>query len=265
MEQKFNLDDDMQKYVASQQDQDKFINELIRKHKEEHAADDEKNYPRPQNLAEMNDPTKSNGYNNTWLLFVGGIAVICVFVASLKMCESSFKAISYDRDSTEVTNLADTTLNSYKSDTNEQDEGSWSFRFEKDPMSDTQNIWANIYSDNTINMDFPYETTKATITVRYMKKYGYNVLIGVTSGQIYGNSYYNENYIMARFDDNKPIKYWFDETSDGSSDVVFLRKTSDFIMRCKKAHTIIIEIPLYDSGRPVFEFSTTKPLKWRDE
>jgi hypothetical protein len=61
-----------------------------------------------------------------------------------------------------------------------------------------------------------------------MKKYGYDVLIGITSGQIHGNEYNDDNYVMVRFDKDKPIKYWFDESSDNSSDIVFIRKITCF-------------------------------------
>ena len=61
-----------------------------------------------------------------------------------------------------------------------------------------------------------------------MKKYGYDVLIGITSGQIHGNEYNDDNYVMVRFDKDKPIKYWFNESSDNSSDIVFIRKITCF-------------------------------------
>lgn len=140
----------------------------------------------------------------------------------------------------------------------------WSFSNDIDEMTDSKNIWATIVSDNALELDFPYNSTHAKIVVRYMKKYGYDVLIEITSGQIYGNEYSDENYIMARFDNDKPIKYWFNEPSDNSSDCVFIRKTNDFIMRCKKARTIRLEIPLYQAGRPVFEFNVDEPLKWQE-
>ena len=45
-----------------------------------------------------------------------------------------------------------------------------------DEMTDSENIWASVKSDNYVNQDFPYEgNTYASITVRYMKKYGYDV------------------------------------------------------------------------------------------
>lgn len=139
----------------------------------------------------------------------------------------------------------------------------WSISTERDAMTDSKNIWAKIQSDDYVTQAFPYEGyTYASITVRYMKKYGYDVLIEITKGQITGNSYNGTNYITARFDDGSPQKYYFNESADGSSDVVFIRNTSDFIKKCKKAKNIKIDLPLYQGGRPVFSFHVDEPLVW---
>ena len=132
-----------------------------------------------------------------------------------------------------------------------------------DEMTDTKNIWAEITSDNYISQDFPYEgMTRAEITVRYMKKFGYDVLIKITQGQIDGREYYGTDYITARFDEGTPKKYFFNESADGSSNVVFLRNKSDFIKQCKRAKDIKIDVPIYQSGRPVFNFHVDEPLVW---
>ena len=143
---------------------------------------------------------------------------------------------------------------------------SWDFSFAKDEMTDSRNVWAKIRSDNYVSQEFPYQgETYATITVRYMKKYGYDVLIQITKGQIVGNEYNGSNYVTVRFDDNAPKKYYFNDAEDGSSDVVFINKHSEFIKQCKQAKDIKVEIPLYQAGRPVFSFHVDEPLTWRDE
>ena len=135
---------------------------------------------------------------------------------------------------------------------------SWDFSFAKDEMTDSRNVWAKIRSDNYVSQEFPYQgETYATITVRYMKKYGYDVLIQITKGQIVGNEYNGSNYVTVRFDDNAPKKYYFNDAEDGSSDVVFINKHSEFIKQCKQAKDIKVEIPLYQAGRPVFSFHAT--------
>lgn len=142
----------------------------------------------------------------------------------------------------------------------------WDFTIEKDEMTDTKNIWATIISDNSVSQNFPYEgLTFAKITIRYMKKYGYDAIISVTKGQIHGNRYNGNNYITARFDDGTPKKYYFNEAADGSSEMVFISSKSDFIKKCKQAKSIKLDIPLFQAGRPVFSFQVDEPLTWRDE
>lgn len=142
----------------------------------------------------------------------------------------------------------------------------WDFTIEKDEMTDTKNIWATIISDNSVSQNFPYEgLTFAQITIRYMKKYGYDAIISITKGQIHGNKYNGNNYITARFDDGTLKKYYFNEAADGSSKMVFLRSKSDFIKKCKQAKSIKLDIPLFQAGRPVFSFQVEEPLKWREE
>ena len=142
----------------------------------------------------------------------------------------------------------------------------WDFTISTDAMTDTKNIWAEIKSDNYIIQDFPYEgLTYAKLTVRYMKKYGYDVIVEITKGQINGSRYNGTNYITARFDEGNPKKYFFNEAADGSPEYVFLTNKQDFIKRCKQAKDIKIDIPVYQSGRPVFSFHVDEPLTWREE
>ena len=148
----------------------------------------------------------------------------------------------------------------------ENNKVTWDFTIVKDEIYDTNNIWAEIKSDNYISQRFPYEGyTYATISVRYMKKYGYDVIIVISKGQIHGSRFNGDNYITARFDEGAPKKYYFNEAADGSSDRVFLSSKSDFIKRCKQAKDIKIDIPIFQAGRPTFTFHVDEPLVWRTE
>ena len=193
--------------------------------------------------------------SNTWLyIFATIIALVVLFVFVIGFSgkkQSSQPYIETDEevevDSVAAIALDDVAPKNYKV--------TWDFTISKDEMTDSKNIWASITSDNYISQDFPYEgNTRATITVRYMKKYGYDVLIQISQGQMNGRHYYGTDYISARFDENKPKKYYFNESADGDSKVVFLRNSSDFIKNCKKAKDIKIELPLYKGGRPIFTF-----------
>lgn len=140
----------------------------------------------------------------------------------------------------------------------------WDFNIKKDELTDSKNIWASIISDNSISQNFPYDgLTFAKITIRYMKKYGYDAIISITKGQIHGSRYNGDNYITARFDEGTPKKYYFNEAADGSSEMVFISNKSEFIKKRKQAKSIKIDIPIYQAGRPVFSFQVDEPLTWR--
>lgn len=151
---------------------------------------------------------------------------------------------------------------SLKSVFSDGENNGWNYVEEKDEMTDGISKFATIVSENSEELDFPYGNVFAKIAVRKTKRYGTDVMIMVSSGQIFGNDYNNDNYIMVRFDENQPIKYYFAETSDGSSEVVFVKKVNDFIQRAKKANAIKVEIPFFNDGRRIFCFSTVEKLKW---
>ncbi|MCR5270938.1 MAG: hypothetical protein K6D91_07995 [Prevotella sp.] len=203
--------------------------------------------------------------NNGCIIFVGAIAVIFLlflFMIGITSNKQSSTELVEDEEIAEVVD----TITAPSSAIAEVSKKTWDFSISKDDMTDTKNIWAKITSENYISQEFPYEGyTYASITVRYMKKYGYDVIIEITKGQISGSEYRGTDYITARFDDGAPQKYHFNEASDGSSEIVFIRNKSDFIRRCKKAKDIKIDLPLYKGGRPVFTFHVDEPLVWRTE
>ena len=144
-----------------------------------------------------------------------------------------------------------------------KDSVTWEITKAVDEMTDSENVWAEIRSDNFVNQDFPYNgDTYSTITIRYMQKNGYDVIIGIDRGQIIGDDWDGSNYITVRFDKDTPKKYYFSMPSDYSTESVFLKNAKDFIEKCKRANDIKIQLELYDNGNPTFSFHVDKPLDW---
>lgn len=140
----------------------------------------------------------------------------------------------------------------------------WKYSYEKDEMDDSMNYWCTLSSDNAAYFDFPYNEdfgSHLSINVRYMKKYGYDVYLSITKGQMGGSEYNGTNYVRVRFDNEKPKKWYFSESSDGSSDMVFLNNPKSFIKKCQKAKSIIIEQEFYNNGVHTFKFKVDEPLK----
>lgn len=194
------------------------------------------------------------------IVIIIAVLIFLIYVATRKCSNQSLNSSAPAVAST----YADTTAvlnDSGSSNGNSQPEG-WTRKEETDPMNDSKSVFVSVISDNTNKLDFPYGDVYVKLTVRRMKKYGVDVLVNSSSGQIYGSEYNGDNYVTIRFDSNNPMRFYFNEASDGSSDVVFLRKRTAFIRAAKKAHKIIVEIPYYQAGRQVFTFTTPKPLEW---
>ncbi|MBO4655564.1 MAG: hypothetical protein J5644_08465 [Bacteroidales bacterium] len=96
-----------------------------------------------------------------WLLII--LVVLLAFVIIISIITSKGTNDSVKESEGTNTELSATT--------EKADSTLWEIKSEMDEMTDSQNIWASIKSDNYINQDFPYEgNTHAYITVRYMKK-----------------------------------------------------------------------------------------------
>ena len=140
---------------------------------------------------------------------------------------------------------------------------SWNYFTDTDEMNDSKSRFASLVSDNTVNFDFPYQGgSSLSLIVRYMKKYGTDVYIKISSGQFICNEYQGTNNVRVRFDDAAPIKFSTNEPSDGSSDMLFLNNAKKFIKLAKQAKTIKIEAPFYQEGNRIFTFTVDKPLEW---
>ena len=216
----------------------------------------------------MSNVDANRGIDNTWLYILAVVmAIVLLFTMVIALSDSNKQSNTSDAETTEEVKV-DTIAVALPDDevVSEKNKVTWDFAIAKDDMYDTNNVWANIKSNNYISQSFPYEGyTYATICVRYMKKYGYDVIITISKGQIHGSRYNGDNYITARFDEGSPKKYYFNEAADGSSEMVFLNSKSDFIKRCKQAKDIKIDIPIFQAGRPTFTFHVDEPLVWRSE
>ena len=185
------------------------------------------------------------------------IVGVSFFVLCNNMCNSITTSNGGYLDSD--TAVIDTAL--YGNTPIEVEKKAWSLQTKQDEMDDSKSYWYSLQSDNYANFDFPYEgDSYLTITVRWMKKYGYDVLLEITDGQMVGDEYNGTNYVRVRFDGGKVQKFYYNEPNDGSSNLVFLRNAQKFIEKCKNAKDIIIEQEFYQEGVHQFKFHVDEPL-----
>ena len=182
---------------------------------------------------------------------------MCIRDRCINMCNSITTSNGAYLDSD--TAVIDTAL--YGNTPIEVEKKAWSLQTKQDEMDDSKSYWYSLQSDNYANFDFPYEgDSYLTITVRWMKKYGYDVLLEITDGQMVGDEYNGTNYVRVRFDGGKVQKFYYNEPNDGSSNLVFLRNAQKFIEKCKNAKDIIIEQEFYQEGVHQFKFHVDEPL-----
>ena len=136
----------------------------------------------------------------------------------------------------------------------------WVYTEDYDQMNEDTIYFATCTSQNTKYFKFPYDGGSLLyLIVRKMN--GKNeVLVQISKGQIQSSIGGNE-YIRFKFDDNKPEAYYYNNAADGSTNYVFLNQSSKLIAKLRKSKKVKIDLPIFQEGRPVFEFST-EGLEW---
>lgn len=137
----------------------------------------------------------------------------------------------------------------------------WDYTEDIDKMEGNTRFFASCTSTNTIEFEFPYNGGSTFwIVVRNMGQ-GNEAMLKVSKGQFIG-SYDGSESIKVKFDENKPISYSYNEPSDGSSNVIFLNNSSDFIRRLKSSKNVLIAATFFDAGTHHIEFKTDG-LTWK--
>ena len=85
-------------------------------------------------------------------------------------------------------------------------------------------------------------------------RYGKDVIVEIDKGQILCRSY-EPCEIMVRFDDKPARKFNGTPPADHSANIVFLSGYARFLAEAKAAHTIMVELPIYQDGNRVWMFA----------
>lgn len=136
----------------------------------------------------------------------------------------------------------------------------WEYYEKKDEMSDEVLYIASCVSTNMHEFDFPYNGgSYLYLKIRNMN--GKNdVFLQISKGQIM-TSISGSEYVRFKFDGGEPIKYSFSSSSDGDPTYAFINQSNALIKKIKAAKDIKIDIPMFQEGRPVFNFDVSG-LKW---
>lgn len=138
--------------------------------------------------------------------------------------------------------------------------GKWTYDQDVDAMRGETSYYALLEGTNTIDLDFPYGEQSGQLMIRQSPKFGFDILVGVRSGQVLCNSFSN-TYLNVKFDDGPIKRYSCTDASDGTNNLVFLGNEKGFLAELRKSKKMIVEAEFYANGIQQLTFDTSN-LKW---
>lgn len=131
----------------------------------------------------------------------------------------------------------------------------WRYRHSDHSMSGGRVHYADTKSLNTVNFSFPYNgSQRAELQLRTHPEFGKDLIVSIPKGQFLVRSY-EDTKVRVKFDDAAATSYKVIGAADHSSNVLFFRDYHGFVGKMLKAKKVLISIPVYQEGNPVFEFN----------
>jgi len=135
----------------------------------------------------------------------------------------------------------------------------WEYDSTVDKMTSQKTYFARNVAKGRFRLDAPYDGPNEARLILRQKGNEVDVYIKVNKGQFAGS--YASSNVLVRFDDAAAKKYPIAEAADGSSDIIFIENSKDFLSKLKTSKTTLIEVLFYNNGKKVLEFET-KDLNW---
>lgn len=154
-----------------------------------------------------------------------------------------------------------TTISAAGEDTQSQaPECNWSYYSKVDEMTDKTCYWAICCATNSVDFDFPYEGG-STMSLQFIKspRYGKNAGLKISKGQF--DCGYEGCTIRVRVDGGKVKSFSCSQAANGNLNSIVIDSYPKFISMIRKAKTIKIEAPFFNSGTQVFTFNVSG-LEW---
>ncbi|NJB99409.1 zinc ribbon domain-containing protein [Sphingomonas sp. ABOLD] len=129
----------------------------------------------------------------------------------------------------------------------------WQYSSSEDNISGKQILTASVQSSNEIQQGFPYGESGLTATIRRHPRWGRDVYFTLGSGQLVCGVM-DSCYALVRFDDGPARRVSLAEPSDHSSGTLFA--SGSLAASMLKAKKMVVEIEVYQAGRPQFSFDT---------
>lgn len=146
--------------------------------------------------------------------------------------------------------------------------GQWKESYQSDEMRGTSRKFVENSSVNSVDFEFPYNGgSSMSLVLRSNNTELKNnekaeelplseAMLIISKGQFTCDSY-NDCSISVKFDDEKIQRYSMSRSSSGSSDVMFIDDSRQFIKNIKSHNKLIIEAQFYRAGAKQFKFDLT--------
>jgi len=130
----------------------------------------------------------------------------------------------------------------------------WEYDSSVNKMNDKPLYFAQCHSQNSFSFDFPYNQgdVTATLLVRKMGK-KYDLIVSISQGQILDQMLASP--IEIRLDNNIATRHNYNYPQDLDSKSVFISNPSNLVAKIKTSKKLLVKIPCYNEGEPVFEFN----------
>jgi hypothetical protein len=187
-------------------------------------------------------------YQKTWVMVLGGLFGLGVVnnIINPKPTKSENAVGSAVDSATKIVDAATKTVI-------EKPKTNWIYSEDEDKMTNKMTKYAIITADEELQFKFPYDGG-STATLQLRKKGGLDIILSVSKGQ-FTNSY-SGGSVRVKFGDSPAKSYSISSSSSGSSDLIFINQTKDFVSRLKSANKIIIEAEFYQEGNKLITFQT---------
>lgn len=134
-------------------------------------------------------------------------------------------------------------------------ERKWNYSDDVDPMTSAKIVFASIDSENTIELDFPYEGPQKGRLIFRRNGSKLDAYFSIREGQLQCG--YSECQIDVRFDDGAPTKFRMLEAADNSTEILFFSDAKRLFERVEDAKTVRVQVVIYQAGVHTFEFDAS--------
>ena len=130
----------------------------------------------------------------------------------------------------------------------------WRYRETVDEMRGAKTRFAELTSENSVDLLFPYEGGSTTIIcIRKNPDRTREALILTVNGQ-YDRDLSGYNFAM-KIDSGRVSNWSANSAADGRANVMFVNNSVAFIAAVANAERVILELPFYNNGRHQFFFN----------